>query len=54
MDKSTNQVIEALQKLSKRPVQHFHPRDNREDGAAWPAHNPQDLPSADWYVKDPE
>jgi hypothetical protein len=50
----SKQVADALKELAKRPMQHFHPRDNREDGAVWPTHNSQDLPSTDWYVKDPE
>lgn len=54
MTKSTKQVTEALKQLGERPLQHFPPRDNREEGAIWPSPNSQDLPDTDWYVKDPE
>ena len=54
MDKSTRELIQALKELETRSVQYFPQRDNREGGAFWPAHNSQDLPDTDWYLKDPE
>jgi hypothetical protein len=50
MDKSFNEKWAAMvERLNKPPE-----RDTRPAGAYWPAPNSQDLPSTEWYVKDPE
>ena len=54
MDTSTKELIQTLRNIEERSVQYFPARDNREEGAVWPAPNSQDLPDTEWYVKDPE
>jgi hypothetical protein len=52
MDKSFNEKWAAMVERLNKPTP--PERDTRPPGAYWPAHNSQDLPDTNWYVKDPE
>lgn len=49
----SEKIVETLREINKQPKRYFQPRDYRMPDAIWPAHNSQDLPDTDWYVKDP-